>query len=148
MSAFDSIREILLVEDDPRDAELIACTLSHYDMAHSLYRVKDGQEALDYIFARGLYAYRNSAPSPRFILLDLKLPKISGLHVLKQLKSTESTRHIPVIVLTSSQEESDRFASYDYGATSYMIKPIDGDQFEKAVCDIGFYWMAFNSAAF
>ena len=148
MQESDSIREILLVEDDPRDAELIARTLSHYNLAHCLYRVKDGQEALDYMFSRGLYAYRNAAPSPRFILLDLKLPKISGLQVLKQLKSTESTRHVPIIVLTSSQEESDRFASYDYGATSYINKPIDGDQFEKAVCDIGYYWMTFNSAGF
>lgn len=115
MPDFDSNREILLVEDDPRDAELIACTLSQYNMAHCLYRVKDGQEALDYMFARGLYAYRNSTPAPRFILLDLNLPKISGLQVLKRLKSSESTRHVPIIVLTSSQEESDRFTSYDYG---------------------------------
>lgn len=139
--------EILLVEDNPQDAELTARALDAYDLAKAIYHVKDGEEALNYIFARGLYAYRNVRRLPRFILLDLNLPKVSGLEVLRELKMNERTKRIPVVIFTSSEEEEHRVESCNLGVNSYITKPADAERFAKTISEIGLYWMRFNPQA-
>ena len=136
--------EILLVEDSPTDAELTLRVLKKNRLANQVVHVEDGEEALDFLFARGAYAGRNVELRPRVILLDLKLPKIDGLEVLKTIKADARTRTIPVVVLTSSKEDSDMVASYAMGVNSYIVKPVDFDRFAEAVSHLGQYWLLLN----
>jgi two-component system, response regulator len=135
---------IMLVEDNPDDVELTLRALRKNNIANNTVVVHDGIEALDYLFGRGAYADRNTREQPRLILLDLKLPKMNGLQVLEQIRAAESTRLIPVVILTSSKEESDLIASYKHGANSYVRKPVDFNQFVEAVRNIGLYWLLIN----
>lgn len=139
----DKVIEILLVEDNPDDEELAIYALQKRNLANHIHVVRDGVEALDYIFRTGAYAARPDV-RPKLILLDLKLPKVDGLDVLKRLKSDESTRNIPVVVLTSSREDRDIIESYGLGVNSYIVKPVDFEQFTAAVETIGFYWILVN----
>ena len=136
--------EILLVEDNPNDVELTLRALKKHNITNKVHVVKDGAEALEYIFATGAYAHRKIEDHPRVILLDLKLPKVDGLEVLRQIKSREQTKMIPVVVLTSSKEERDLVESYRLGANSYIAKPVDFESFVKAVADLGLYWLLLN----
>ena len=136
--------EILLVEDNPTDAELTLRALKKNNLANRVQVVTDGAEALEFIFASGVYEGRDINHRPRVILLDLKLPKVDGLEVLRKIKSDERTRDIPVVVLTSSKEEKDRVESYRLGVNSYIVKPVDFNQFTKAVSELGLYWLLLN----
>ena len=136
--------EILLVEDNPRDAELTIRSLKKRNLANRLFWVEDGAEALDFIFGRGKYIERENVHSPRLVLLDLKLPKVSGLEVLRMIKEDENTRTIPVVVLTSSREDPDVKTAYEYGVNSYVVKPVDFDEFLNAMGQIGLYWLLVN----
>jgi len=136
--------EILLVEDNPNDVELTLRALKKHHLANKVHVVKDGAEALDYIFAAGGYEMRDLNHRPKLILLDLKLPKVDGLEVLRRIKSDERTRTIPVVVLTSSREESDMVASYKLGVNSYIVKPVDFNKFIEAVGELGLYWLLLN----
>ena len=135
---------VLLVEDNDDDAELTALAFREAKIGNPLVRLEDGVEALDYLFARGKYADRNPAALPAIVLLDVKLPRLSGLEVLAALRSHERTRHLPVVILTSSTEERDRLAAYDHHANSYVQKPVDFDQFVAAARQVGLYWMVLN----
>lgn len=136
--------EILLVEDTEADAELTIRTLKKRNLANHLVWVKDGAEALDFLFATGPYAGRNLANGPRVVLLDLRMPKVSGIEVLQRVKSDERTRSIPVVVLTSSKEEVDLEECYRLGVNSYVAKPVDFDEFSKVVGELGLYWLLVN----
>ncbi len=136
--------EILLVEDNPYDVEMTIRALKKQNLANKVHVVKDGAEALDYLFVNDIYADRNINQSPKLVLLDLKLPKVSGLEVLRQIKSNERTKTIPVVVLTSSREEQDMIESYKLGVNSYIVKPVDFDKFLDAVGNLGFYWLLLN----
>jgi two-component system, response regulator len=138
--------EILLVEDNPLDAELTMHGLKDDKVANTITWVKDGQQALDYIFRRGEYDQRKT-PDPRLILLDLKMPRVDGLEVLRAIRADESTRRIPVVVMTSSQEESDVAKSYDLGVNSYVVKPLDFNSMTEIAKKAGFYWLAVNRSA-
>lgn len=139
--------EILLVEDNPQDLEMTLRALRRNNVANAITSVTDGEAALDFLFARGKYAGRNIDHPPRVVFLDLKLPKIDGIEVLKRVKSDERTKRIPVVVVTSSAEERDRVDSYRLGVNSYVVKPIDFESFVKTIADLGFYWMAINKSA-
>ena len=134
---------ILLVEDNPHDVRLAMHAFETHNLTNQVHVVRDGEEALDYLFRRGGFASRSEEP-PQVVLLDLKLPKVDGLEVLRQMKADPELKKIPVVVLTSSQEESDLVHSYDLGVNSYIVKPVDFDQFTKAVQMIGFYWLLLN----
>lgn len=136
--------DILLIEDNLHDAELAIRALKKNNLVNNLIHLKDGAEALDFIFAEGEYAHRNKEHLPRVILLDLKMPKINGIEVLQRLKSNEITKKIPVVVLTSSKEDPDIQICYDLGVNSYVVKPVGFDEFVKAVSDLGLYWMLLN----
>lgn len=136
--------EILLVEDNPSDAELTLRALKKNNLANKVFHVADGEEALNFIYCRGPYSERMIDDVPRVILLDLKLPKVDGLEVLKILKSDPLTREIPIVVLTSSTEERDIVETYRLGANSYIVKPVNFDRFSAAVKDLGFYWLLLN----
>lgn len=136
--------EILLVEDNSSDAELALRALKKHRLANNLAVVTDGEEALDFIFARGVFSDRSVQNGPKVILLDLKLPKVDGLEVLRVLKSDPRTKIIPVVVLTSSKQESDIVESYRLGVNSYIVKPVDFDKFVAAVRDLGMYWLLLN----
>ncbi len=136
--------EILLVEDNPNDAELALRALKRNNIANKIHLVKDGAEALEFIFAKGAYSGRNIGNKPKVVFLDLKLPKVDGLEVLRKMKSDERTRIIPIVVLTSSHEERDMVDSYKFGVNSYIVKPVDFDKFMKAVAELGMYWMLLN----
>lgn len=136
--------ELLLVEDNPHDAELTIRSFKKRNLTNSIFVAEDGAEALDFIFARGKFISRDITHPPKVILLDLKLPKISGLEVLKTLKNDLQTRKIPVIVVTSSAEDPDIKAAYDLGANSYVVKPVDFDQFSETMSNLGFYWLLLN----
>jgi two-component system, response regulator len=136
--------DIILVEDNPDDAELALRALNKNKIANSLIHLKDGEEALDYIFCRGIYEKRNISDIPKVILLDIKMPKVDGLEVLKRIKSDANTKIIPVVLLTSSKEEKDILESYQLGANSYIVKPVNFDSFVKAVSDLGLYWLLLN----
>ncbi len=136
--------EILLVEDNPTDAELAILALQERNLANKLVWVKDGAMALDFLFATGAYAGRQVENTPKVVMLDLQLPKVSGLEVLHRLKADERTKKIPVVVLTSSKEDPDVKASYDLGVNSYISKPVDFDEFTKVVAELGLYWLLIN----
>lgn len=136
--------EILLVEDNPNDAELSLYALRKFKIANHVHHARDGAEALEYILGPQHNTSNPPAQLPRLILLDLKLPKIDGQEVLRKLKSNEATRTIPVVVLTSSREERDILESYNLGVNSYIVKPIDFEQFTQAVRDVGLYWLLLN----
>lgn len=136
--------EILLVEDNPTDAELTMRALKRKNLANRLVWVKDGAEALDFIFAQGQFQDRDPEELPRLILLDLRMPKVDGFEVLKKIKANERTRKIPVVVLTSSQQDQDVVESYKLGVNSYVSKPVEFDEFIDAVSTLGLYWMLIN----
>jgi len=136
--------DILLVEDNPQDAELTIRALKKHNLANRLITVEDGAQALDFIFCRGKYATRELSHSPKVVLLDLKLPKVSGLEVLRALKQDERTRSIPVVVVTSSREDPDIKTAYSLGANSYVVKPVDFDAFAESVSSLGLYWLLVN----
>ncbi len=136
--------EILLVEDNPHDVEMTLRALKKQNLANKVHVVKDGAEALDYPFAKNSYEDRDLIQSPKLIPLDLKLPKVDGLEVLRQVKADERTKTIPVVVLTSSREEQDMIESYKLGVNSYIVKPVDFDKFLDAVGNLGFYWLLLN----
>jgi len=144
MTDAQSCVEILLVEDNPRDVEMTIRALKKRNLANHIQVVKDGAEALDFLFATGSYADRDTNHVPKVVLLDLKLPKVSGLEVLKRIKAAESTKTIPVVVLTSSQEERDMIESYRLGVNSYIVKPVDFDNFSTAIGELSFYWLLVN----
>ena len=137
---------ILLVEDNPDDEALTLRALKKNNILNEVVVAHDGVEALDYLFARGSYADRDTAVMPEVILLDLKLPRIDGLEVLRQVRTGESTRLLPVVILTSSKEERDMIESYSLGANSYIRKPVDFIQFGDAVQQLGLYWLVLNAA--
>jgi len=136
--------EILFIEDNPHEAELTIRGLKKHNLVNKLKHIDDGAEALDFIFSRGVYTDRENSPNPKLIILDLKLPKVDGLEILRQLKADEKTRVIPVVVLTSSQEEKDVVESYRLGVNSYIVKPVNFESFGKAVADLGLYWVILN----
>jgi two-component system, response regulator len=136
--------EILLIEDNLNDAELSLYALRKFKIANHIHHARDGAEALDYVFGSDTNTSQSPVQNPRLILLDLKLPKVDGLEVLRKLKANETTRTIPVVVLTSSREERDIIESYNLGVNSYIVKPIDFEQFTEAVRDVGLYWLLLN----
>lgn len=136
--------EILLVEDNPTDAELAIRALKKSNLANKLVWVKDGAEALDFIFGTGEYTGRKMAAGPKVILLDLRLPKVDGMEVLRKIKDDEHTRTIPVVVLTSSKEDIDIAESYQLGVNSFISKPVEFDEFAKTVAELGLYWLLVN----
>jgi len=138
--------DILLVEDNPTDAELALRTLKKHNLTNNIEWVKDGAAALDFLFRRGDYAARGSS-QPQVVLLDLRLPKVDGLEVLQQMRANERTRLIPVVVMTSSKEERDIVASYKLGANSFVSKPVGFEEFAKTVAELGLYWMLVNRVA-
>lgn len=138
-----TIGRILLVEDDPKDVELTLTALEDYNLANEVVVAADGEEALDYLYCREKYRARASE-NPAVLLLDLKLPKVDGLEVLKQIKSDEKFRMIPVVVLTSSHEEKDMVASYKLGVNAYVVKPVDFHEFVNAIKELGVFWAVIN----
>lgn len=138
--------EILLVEDNPNDAELTLRALKKNNLANNVVHVKDGADALDFIFGKNAHAGRDVDKTPKVILLDLKLPKVSGIEVLERLKADPHTRSIPVVVLTSSREDSDLNRCYDLGVNSYIVKPVEFESFATAVSELGFYWLLLNES--
>ena len=139
--------QILIVEDNPRDLELTLRALKKNHIANHISTVVDGEEALEFLFATGRYEDRSGEPLPQVIFLDLKLPKVDGIEVLRTVKGDPRTRSIPVVIVTSSGEERDLVESYDLGVNSYVVKPIDFDAFVKTIADLGFYWLAVNRRA-
>ena len=139
--------EILLVEDNPNDAELTIRALKKHNLANNLVHVKDGAEALEFIFAEGAFSGRRVENGPKLILLDLKLPRVDGLEVLRKVKADERTKSLPVVVLTSSKEERDIVESYRLGVNSYIVKPVEFESFVKAVSGLGLYWMLLNKVS-
>ncbi|HUI89372.1 MAG TPA: response regulator [Anaerolineales bacterium] len=142
----DEIRviEILLVEDNPRDAELMIRALKKRNLANNLIHVEDGSEALDFLFNRGKYQERKNSSVPKVVLLDLKLPKVDGLEVLREMRENESTRKIPVVVVTSSSEDPDIKRAYELGANSYVVKPVEFEAFTEVMSNLGLYWLLVN----
>ena len=136
--------EVLLVEDNPDDAELALHALRRENFCNQIQVVRDGVEALDFVFCRNAYAHRRFEEPPKVVLLDLKLPKVDGLEVLRAMKADPRTKTIPVVVLTSSKEEKDLIESYHLGANSYIQKPVDIDQFRETVKQLGLYWLLVN----
>jgi CheY-like chemotaxis protein len=145
MEEFDQV-DILLVEDNPLDAELTMRGLKNQKVANNITWVKDGEEALDYVFRRGQYANRTDI-GPRLILLDLKMPRVGGIEVTRAIKADERTRRIPIVIMTSSKEDSDIVNSYNLGANSYIVKPLDFDTLAEVARQAGFYWLAINRPA-
>ena len=137
-------KTILLVEDNPSDIELTKRALANANIANKVVVAEDGQEALDYLFGTGHYAGRDAAPLLAVVLLDLKLPKVDGLDVLRRIRADERTKRLPVVILTSSQEEQDIAAGYDLGANSYIRKPVDFLKFAEAIKSMGLYWLVLN----
>lgn len=137
-------KSILLIEDNPGDIELTKRALEKSRILNELIVVSDGQEALDFLYGQGAYAGRDTSQLPTLTLLDLKLPKVSGLEVLRRIRTEPCTRRMPVVILTSSREERDRAAGYDSGVNSYIVKPVDFQQFARSVSDLGLYWLVLN----
>ena len=138
--------DILLVEDNPRDTELTIRALNWHNISNNLIALEDGAEALDFLFCKGKYADRTFIKQPKVILLDLKLPKINGLEALKIIKSDPRTKMIPVIMVTSSRQDSDMKTAYDYGANSYVVKPVDFNKFVEAMSHLVLYWILINQS--
>jgi len=136
--------EILLVEDNPDDAKLTLRALAKHNLANKVHHVRDGAEALDFVFATGGYADRNIDNCPKVVLLDLKLPKVDGLEVLRKIKSDERTKMIPIVILTSSRQERDIVECYASGVNSYVVKPVEFDDFVKSLSRLGLYWLLLN----
>jgi two-component system response regulator len=143
MEDFNAV-EILIVEDNPRDAELTIRALKKNNLANNLLIAEDGVEALDFFFCRGKYEKRSISNPPKVVLLDLKLPKVSGLEVLRAVKADKRTSHIPIVIVTSSKQEPDMKEAYELGANSYVVKPVDFDQFINAMSSLGLYWLLVN----
>jgi DNA-binding response OmpR family regulator len=143
METTNKLGRILLVEDDPKDVELTLTALEDYNLANEVIVVRDGEEALEYLYSRGKFKTRSS-DNPSVMLLDLKLPKVDGLEVLKQIKSEEKLRMVPVVVLTSSKEEKDMVASYRLGVNAYVVKPVDFHEFVNAIKELGIFWAVIN----
>jgi len=139
--------DILLVEDNPRDAELTLRSFKKHHIANEVFVAEDGALALDFVFHRGEFAGRADMNQPKVILLDIKLPKLSGLEVLREIKSKPETRGIPVVMVTSSREDPDIKAAYDLGANSYVVKPVEFAEFQDVVRTIGLYWLLVNQPA-
>lgn len=144
MIGSSEIVEILLVEDNPQDLELTRRALAKAHLANHIVVVRDGAEALEFVFCEGAYAGRNRENGPKVVLLDLKLPKVDGLEVLKRIKNDERTKAIPVVMLTSSGEQSDLLESYRLGVNSYIVKPVNFESFAQAVQNLGMYWLLLN----
>jgi two-component system response regulator len=138
--------DILIVEDNPNDAELVIRALKKQNLGNRLFVAKDGEEALDFIFGRGKFSGRDQNTPIKVIFLDLKLPKVNGLEVLREIKSDKKTRMLPVVVVTSSKEDPDIKAAYELGANSYIVKPVDFDAFFQAMSNTGLYWLLVNEA--
>src|ERR1700687_3180696 len=138
-----TLGRILLVEDDPKDVELTLTALDEYNLANEVVVARDGEEALDYLYYRGNFTMRSNE-NPAVLLLDLKLPKVDGLEVLKQIKSDDKLKMIPVVVLTSSHEEKDMVASYKLGVNAYVVKPVDFHEFVNAIKELGIFWGIIN----
>jgi two-component system, response regulator len=138
--------EIVLVEDNPTDAELCLRSLKSHNLANNIVWLRDGAEALDYLFSRGAYSERNAAERPTLVMLDLRLPKVDGKEVLKRIKSDDRLKSIPVVVLTSSREDRDINECYNLGANSFVVKPVEFDKFAKTVASLGYYWAAINTS--
>ncbi|MDB5032419.1 response regulator [Mucilaginibacter sp.] len=136
--------EILLVEDNVHDAELTIRSLKKINLANKLFHVKDGEEALDFIFAKGEFTGRQIDNKPKVILLDIKMPKVDGIEVLRQVKSNDATKTIPVVIMTSSREEQDIIASYNLGVNGYVVKPVNFEAFGKAISELGLFWLIVN----
>ena len=137
--------DLLLVEDNSSDAELTIRELKKHNLANSLFHVRDGEEALEFIFATGKYAgLRSVESSPKLILLDIKMPKVDGIEVLAQIKADKQTKKTPVVILTSSKEDPDIQRCYDLGANSYIVKPVNFESFAQAIMNLGFYWLLLN----
>lgn len=136
--------EILLVEDNEDDAALIMRSLKKHNLTNQLVHVNDGAKALDFLFARGPYEGREINDVPKVVLLDLKMPKVDGLQVLREIRADERTRLIPIIIMTSSKEEKDIITSYKLGVNSYIVKPVEFENFAKAVAEVGLYWLMLN----
>jgi CheY-like chemotaxis protein len=136
--------EVLMVEDNPHDAEMTIRALKKVNLANNLVHLKDGAEALDFIFAKGAFAGRKIENKPKVILLDIKMPKVDGIEVLRRIKSDDATKTIPVVIMTSSKEEQDMITSYNLGVNSYVVKPVDFESFAKAVAELGLYWLLIN----
>ena len=143
METMNTLGRILMVEDDPKDVELSLTALADYNLANEVIVTRDGEEALDYLYYRGDYKTRSNG-NPAVMLLDLKLPKVDGLEVLKQIKSDGVLRMIPVVVLTSSKEEKDMVASYKLGVNAYVVKPVDFHEFVNAIKELGVFWAVIN----
>jgi two-component system, response regulator len=143
MTKFNPV-DTLIVEDNPHDAELIIRTLKKKNLVNQFYIAEDGEEALDFIFCRGQFSNRNPLKLLKVIFLDLKLPKINGLEVLKELKSNLVTKKVPVVIITSSKEEMDIKTAFELGANSYVVKPVEFDLFRQAITNMGFYWLMVN----
>ena len=143
MESFEQI-EILLVEDNPRDAEMTLRSLRKHNFANSVHWAKDGAEALDFMFRQGAYAHRDPNHALKLVLLDLKMPKVDGIEVLRRLKEDERTKATPVVIMTSSNEERDVVESYRLGVNSYVVKPVQFESFLDAVANLGLYWMLTN----
>jgi two-component system response regulator len=135
--------EILLVEDNINDAELTIRSLKKVNLGNKLFHVKDGAEALDFIFAKGEFSNQQIS-RPKLVLLDIKMPKVDGMEVLRQIKLNEATKTIPVVIMTSSKEEKDVMTSYNFGVNSYVVKPVDFEGFAKAISQLGLYWLITN----
>ena len=143
--ALSQLKRILLAEDNPNDVELTLTALQEYRLGNQVEVVRDGADALDYIFRRGIYAKREKG-LPCVVMLDLKMPRIDGLEVLRQIKSDEKLRHIPVVMLTSSREEKDLVESYDLGVNAFVVKPVDFEKFLQAIRALGMFWAIVNEA--
>lgn len=138
--------EIILVEDSIEDANLVIRSLKKSNLCNSIIHLKDGAEALDFMFARGMYADRKIEDKPKLILLDLKMPKVDGLQVLRELKGDERTKSVPVVIMTSSREDRDLIESYKLGVNAYVVKPVAFDNFAKAVAELGVFWLMLNQS--
>lgn len=136
--------EILLVEDNPDDVELAMIAFERNNLANKIHVVRDGEEALDFFFCRGAYSDRRFDTPPKLVLLDLKLPKVDGLEVLREIKADRRTKSVPIVVMTSSTQQRDMVEGYQLGVNSYIQKPVNFDQFQKLIKDLGFYWLVVN----